>query len=64
MIYSNYKELKGAVDKKLGIETPDEAWDTYASFSFHNFHPPFDDEDLKNAVFAIKKLMDNMNGKG
>jgi len=60
MIYKDFTELKGAVEKKIGYETPTEAWDTYASFSFHNFHPPFDGEDLKNAAFAIKKLMENM----
>jgi len=59
MIYKTYRQLRTAIEEETG-DIPNKMWGSVTSYSCMNFHPPFDEEDLKDWTFAIKKLMENM----
>ena len=58
-IYKNYTEFKGAIEKETG-KIPRKVWSMFTDLSCMNMHPAFDGGDLKDAVFAIKRLMENI----
>jgi len=59
MIYKTYRELRSAIEEDIG-KIPPKVWSMFTDLSCMNLHTPFDGEDLKDAAFAIKKLMENM----
>ena len=59
MIYKNYQEFREAIEEEIG-KIPNKLWSLFTDLSCMNLHTPFDSGDLEDAVFAIKKLMENM----
>jgi len=59
MIYKTYREFRSAIEEKTG-KIPPKVWSIFTDLSCMNMHPAFDGNDFKNAVFAIRRLKENM----
>ena len=60
MIYNTYSQFRKAIEEKIKDKVPSKVWSMFTDLSCMNLHTPFDGEDLEDAVFAIKKLMEHM----